>query len=86
MVKSSYPHFHAVLKGKRMSDSFTVRATLTGLTINPGKESGDDPIVTLTLAPDFEDELKALVKRVGQQIDITLRPVQASLPMSKAGR
>lgn len=69
-----------------MSDSLTVRAILTGLTIKPGKESGDDPIVTLTLAPDFEDELKALVKRVGQQIDITLRPVQTSLPMAMSGR
>jgi hypothetical protein len=63
-------------------DNLTFRATLTGLTIKPGKKTGDDPVVTMTLAPDFDDQIKDLLSRVGQPIDLTVRFVQTSLPMS----
>lgn len=62
-------------------DSIQLQTTLKSLAIKAGKEQGDDPIVTLTLTGELDDEWKALFGRVGQTIELEVKFAQAALPM-----
>jgi hypothetical protein len=66
-----------------MADGINIRATLTGLRIKPGKEAGDDPIVTVTIETGYEDDLSALNGRIGHVVDLRVAFVQAALPMAR---